>query len=389
MTATPIELGEKASDTDLLLDIDNLTVGFPTEDGLVKAVRGVSYQLRSGEALGIVGESGSGKSVSSLALLGLLPNTARISGSAKFRGQELIGKTEKDYTRIRGNQIAMIFQDPLTSLNPVYSVGFQISEAVLAHNDISKAAARDRSIELLELVGIPKSQQRVDNLPQEMSGGMRQRVVIASAMANNPDVIIADEPTTALDVTVQAQVLEALQAARRATGAALVLITHDLGVIAGQADRICVMYAGKLVEMGTVDDVFYRPRMPYALGLLGSLPRVDQGRQQRLAPIVGSPPSLVNLPPGCPFTPRCPLAQDICDTIEPDLVPTDRSDHLAACHFHESLIGVDASQLYQPTSLDTEDMTAADLDIALEVGEPDAEAAGAERTVSDDEASEG
>src|SRR5215467_6737177 len=361
MTATPIEINEKLGDTDLLLDIDNLTVGFPTEDGLVKAVRGVSYQLRSGEALGIVGESGSGKSLSSLALLGFLPNTARISGSAKFRGQELIGKTEKDYTKIRGNQIAMIFQDPLTSLNPVYSVGFQISEAVLAHNDISKAAARDRSIELLELVGIPNPSQRVDNLPHEMSGGMRQRVVIAIAMANNPDVIIADEPTTALDVTVQAQVLEALQAARRATGAALVLITHDLGVIAGQADRICVMYAGKLVEMGTVEEVFYRPRMPYTLGLLGSLPRVDQGRQHRLTPIVGSPPSLVNLPPGCPFTPRCPLAQDICDTIEPVLVPTDRPDHLAACHFHESLIGAEASQLYKPTSLDTEDMTVADL----------------------------
>jgi oligopeptide/dipeptide ABC transporter ATP-binding protein len=391
MTATPIELGEKASDTDLLLDIDNLTVGFPTEDGLVKAVRGVSYQLRSGEALGIVGESGSGKSVSSLALLGLLPNTARISGSAKFRGQELIGKTEKQYTKIRGNQIAMIFQDPLTSLNPVYSVGFQISEAVLAHNDISKAAARDRSIELLELVGIPNPKQRVDNLPHEMSGGMRQRVVIAIAMANNPDVIIADEPTTALDVTVQAQVLEALQAARRATGAALVLITHDLGVIAGQADRICVMYAGKLVEMGTVDDVFYRPRMPYALGLLGSLPRVDQGRQQRLAPIVGAPPSLVNLPPGCPFTPRCPLAQDICDAIEPDLVPTDRADHLAACHFHESLIGVEASQLYQPTSRDTEDMTAADLpDPGLvDLEEAPDDGAATPGAAADEEASEG
>jgi oligopeptide/dipeptide ABC transporter ATP-binding protein len=361
MTATPIEINEKMGDTDLLLDIDNLTVGFPTDDGLVQAVRGVSYQLRSGESLGIVGESGSGKSVSSMALLGLLPNTARITGSAKFRGQELIGKTEKDYTKIRGNRISMIFQDPLTSLNPVYSVGFQIGEAVLAHHDVSKAAARDRAIELLELVGIPNPKQRVDNLPHELSGGMRQRVVIAIAMANNPDVIIADEPTTALDVTVQAQVLEALQAARKATGAALVLITHDLGVIAGHADRICVMYAGKLVEQGTVDDVFYRPRMPYALGLLGSLPRVDQGRQQRLTPIIGSPPSLVNLPPGCPFTPRCPLAQDICDTVEPTLVPTDRADHLAACHFHESLVGVEATQLYKPTSLDTEDMTVADL----------------------------
>ena len=360
MTATPIELNEQSADTDLLLDIDNLTVGFPTDDGLVKAVRGVSYQLRAGESLGIVGESGSGKSVSSMALLGLLPKTARITGSAKFRGQQLIGKSEKQYTGIRGNKISMIFQDPLTSLNPVYSVGFQIAEAVLAHNDISKAAARDRAIELLDLVGIPNPKQRVDNLPHELSGGMRQRTVIAIAMANNPDVIIADEPTTALDVTVQAQVLEALQAARKATGAALVLITHDLGVIAGHADRICVMYAGKLVEQGTVDDVFYRPRMPYSLGLLGSLPRVDQGRQHRLTPIIGSPPSLVNLPPGCPFTPRCPLAQDICESVEPDLVPTDRLDHLAACHFHESLIGAEASQLYKPTSQDTEDLTVAE-----------------------------
>jgi oligopeptide/dipeptide ABC transporter ATP-binding protein len=296
-----------------------------------------------------------------MALLGLLPKTARITGSAKFRGQELVGKSEKEYTRLRGNKISMIFQDPLTSLNPVYSVGFQIGEAVLAHNDVSKAAARDRAIELLELVGIPNPKQRIDNLPHELSGGMRQRVVIAIAMANNPDVIIADEPTTALDVTVQAQVLEALQAARKATGAALVLITHDLGVIAGHADRVCVMYAGKLVEQGTVEDVFYRPRMPYTLGLIGSLPRVDEGRQQRLTPIIGAPPSLVNLPPGCPFTPRCPLAQDICDTVEPDLVPTDRPDHLSACHFHESLIGADPSQLYQPTSRDTEDMTIADL----------------------------
>src|SRR5215467_5648730 len=361
MTIEYNEPAPRVLDPNVLLDVEDLSVGFPTDDGVVNAVRGVSYQLRSGESLGIVGESGSGKSVSSMALLGLLPKTAQISGSARFKGEELLGKTEREYTSLRGNKIAMIFQDPLTSLNPVYSVGFQIAEAVLAHHDISKDAARDRAIELLSLVGIPNPKQRIDNLPHEMSGGMRQRVVIAIAMANNPDVIIADEPTTALDVTVQAQVLEALQAARKATGAAMVLITHDLGVIAGHADRICVMYAGKLVEQGTVDDVFYRPRMPYALGLLGSLPRVDQGRQQRLTPIIGSPPSLVNLPPGCPFTPRCPLAQDICDTVEPVLVPTDRPDHLAACHFHESLIGAEASQLYKPTSLDTEDMTAADL----------------------------
>jgi oligopeptide/dipeptide ABC transporter ATP-binding protein len=396
MTATPIELSESTADTDLLLDIHDLTVGFPTDDGLVKAVRGVSYQLRAGESLGIVGESGSGKSVSSMALLGLLPKTARISGSAKFRGMELVGKSEKEYTSLRGNKISMIFQDPLTSLNPVYSVGFQIGEAVLAHNDVSKSAARDRAIELLELVGIPNPKQRIDNLPHELSGGMRQRVVIAIAMANNPDVIIADEPTTALDVTVQAQVLEALQAARKATGAALVLITHDLGVIAGHADRVCVMYAGKLVEQGTVDDVFYRPRMPYTLGLIGSLPRVDEGRQQRLTPIIGSPPSLVNLPPGCPFTPRCPLAQDICDTVEPTLVSTDRPDHVSACHFHESLIGADPSQLYQPTSRDTEDMTVADLPDPglldrglLDHDQTDDNTTGSGRHAADGEASEG
>ena len=263
--------------------------------------------------MGIVGESGSGKSVTSLAVLGLLPKTAQISGSVKFRGDELIGLTEDEYAKYRGNKIAMIFQDPLTSLNPVYTVGYQISEAILAHNDISKKAALDRAIDLLDKVGIPHPQQRVHNYPHEMSGGMRQRVVIAIAMANNPDVIIADEPTTALDVTVQAQVLEALEAARAETGAALVLITHDLGVIAGHADRICVMYAGKLVEKGSIEDVFYRPRMPYTLGLLGSLPRLDETGRERLTPIVGAPPSLLNLPPGCPFTPRCPLAQDRCE----------------------------------------------------------------------------
>jgi peptide/nickel transport system ATP-binding protein len=345
--------------TDVLLDVDNLSVGFPTDDGLVQAVRGVSYQLRRGDSLGIVGESGSGKSVTSLAVLGLLPKTAKVTGSVRLHGEELLGKTEGEYAKLRGNKIAMIFQDPLTSLNPVYSVGFQIAEAVLAHNDVSKKAARDRAIELLGLVGIPFPEQRVDNYPHEMSGGMRQRAVIAIAMANNPDVIIADEPTTALDVTVQAQVLEALEAARAETGAALVLITHDLGVIAGHADRICVMYAGKLVEKGSIDDVFYTPRMPYSLGLLGSLPRLDETGRDRLTPIVGSPPSLVNLPPGCPFTPRCPLAQDICEEQEPDLYPTDSPTHVAACHFHERLVGVSSEQLFGTASVDTEDIAAA------------------------------
>lgn len=351
ISATEIQLDPRPA-SDILLEVEDLTVGFPTDDGLVEAVRGVTYQLRPGDSLGIVGESGSGKSVSSMAVLGLLPKNARITGSIRFRGAELLGKTENEYSAIRGRKIAMIFQDPLTSLNPVYSVGFQLAEAVLAHNDVSKKAAMDRAIELLATVGIPYPEQRVHSYPHELSGGMRQRAVIAIAMANDPDVIIADEPTTALDVTVQAQVLEALEAARTQTGAAMVLITHDLGVIAGHADRICVMYAGKLVEKGTVDDIFYRPRMPYSLGLLGSLPRLDESDRRRLTPIVGSPPSLLNVPPGCPFTPRCPLAQDICETTEPELVPTDSPAHLAACHFHEQLAGTDAEDVFEATSAD-------------------------------------
>jgi len=343
---TNIQLGKQENDSDVLLDVNDLTVAFPTDDGVVQAVRGVTYQLRRGEALGIVGESGSGKSVSSMAVMGLLPKNARITGSVRFQGEQLLGKTDNQYSRIRGNKIAMIFQDPLTSLNPVYNVGFQIAEAVLAHNDISKREARDRAIELLRVVGIPFPEQRVDNYPHEMSGGMRQRVVIAIAMANNPDVIIADEPTTALDVTVQAQVLEALEAARAETGAALVLITHDLGVIAGHVDRICVMYAGKLVEKGSIDDIFYRPRMPYALGLLGSLPRLDSSRKQRLSPITGAPPSLVNLPPGCPFTPRCPLAEEICDREETELLPVEGSGHSAACHFRNRVADVEAADIF-------------------------------------------
>jgi peptide/nickel transport system ATP-binding protein len=359
-----IQLGKQETDPDVLLDVDDLTVAFPTDDGVVQAVRGVTYQLRRGEALGIVGESGSGKSVSSMAVMGLLPKSARITGSVRFRGEQLLGKSDNQYSAIRGKKIAMIFQDPLTSLNPVYNIGFQLAEAVLAHNDVSKKEARNRAIELLRLVGIPFPEQRIDNYPHEMSGGMRQRVVIAIAMANNPDVIIADEPTTALDVTVQAQVLEALEAARAETGAALVLITHDLGVIAGHVDRICVMYAGKLVEKGSIDDIFYRPRMPYALGLLGSLPRLDSSKKERLSPITGAPPSLVNLPPGCPFTPRCPLAQEVCERIEPELVPIDTTQHLAACHFHEKLVGVSARQLFGTSSADPDLLDTADPEVA-------------------------
>jgi oligopeptide/dipeptide ABC transporter ATP-binding protein len=350
-----------------LLAVDNLTVSFPSDDGLVQAVRGVSYRLMPGESMGIVGESGSGKSVSSMAVMGLLPKNARINGSIRFRGQELLGLSDKEYNRLRGAKIAMIFQDPLTSLNPVYTVGYQIAEAVLVHHDVSKKAARDRAIELLQIVGIPFPEQRVDTYPHELSGGMRQRIVIAIAMANDPDVIIADEPTTALDVTVQAQVLEALEAARAETNAALVLITHDLGVIAGHAERICVMYAGKLVETGTTDDVFYQPRMPYTLGLLGSLPRLDQAEKHRLTPIQGSPPSLLNLPPGCPFTPRCPIAEPLCDREEPELLQIGGTSQKAACHFRDRVAGAAPGDIFAATAKD--DVVPDDLD-APEVSTP-------------------
>ncbi|WP_306215606.1 ABC transporter ATP-binding protein [Actinoplanes sp. RD1] len=319
-----------------LLQVQDLTVEFPTEDGVLAAVRGVSYEVGRGESVGIVGESGSGKSVTSLAVMGLLPRNARVSGSVRLLGEELLSRTDAELSKIRGRNVAMIFQDPLTSLNPVHTVGAQIAEAVLAHRDVPKQKAMRRATELLEIVGIPFPELRARNYPHELSGGMRQRIVIAIAMANDPELIIADEPTTALDVTVQAQVLEALEAARRETGASLVLITHDLGVIAGHTDRVNVMYAGKLVETGTVDEIFHRPRMPYTLGLLSSLPRIDESGRQRLTPIAGSPPSLLTLPAGCPFAPRCPMAQPICSTAEPPLLrvaPT----HAAACHFHDSV----------------------------------------------------
>ena len=352
--AVGVDAGAPDHDADVVLSVDDLTVGFPTEDGLVKAVRGVSYEVRKGEALGIVGESGSGKSVTSLAVMGLLPRTAKITGSAKVVGQEVLGLGDEEFSKIRGKRVSMIFQDPLTSLNPVYTVGKQLAEAVLVHNDVSDEQALQRAIELLGIIGIPFPEQRVHAYPHELSGGMRQRVVIAIAMANNPDVIIADEPTTALDVTVQAQVLGALETARRETGAALVLITHDLGVIAGQVERVNVMYAGKLVESGTVDEIFYSPRMPYTLGLLGSLPRLDQTRAARLTPILGTPPSLVNLPRGCPFMPRCPMAEELCREEEPELLPVSAGRHASACHFSNRLEGAEATDLFKPAEVDAE-----------------------------------
>ncbi|MBK1785688.1 ABC transporter ATP-binding protein [Prauserella cavernicola] len=346
---TPTDPTTTAGDT--VLEVEDLTVQFPTDEGLVEAVRGVNYELRRGEVLGIVGESGSGKSVTSLAVMGLLPKTARVSGSVRFNGNELLESTDKQLSRIRGRGISMVFQDPMTSLNPVYTVGDQIAETILVHNDISKKAAHKQAIELLETVHIPNPEQRAKSYPHELSGGMRQRVVIAIAMANQPDVIIADEPTTALDVTVQAQILDALRTAQKETGAAMILITHDLGVIAGQADRVMVMYAGKPVEKGTADEVFYTPRMPYTLGLLGSLPRLDV-KTERLTPIAGSPPSVINMPPGCPFSPRCPLSDDICDQEEPDLESGSDSGHLAACHFSYRVEGHEPADLFRPNAED-------------------------------------
>ena len=336
-----------------LLEVDDLHVDFRTEDGLVRAVRGVSYSLVSGKVLGIVGESGSGKSVSTMALLGLLPRTAQIKGSAVFKGEELIGMHDGRLNEIRGKRIAMIFQDPMTSLNPVYKVGAQIAEAIRTTGDVNKHDAKRRAIRALEMVGIPQASRRADSYPHEFSGGMRQRAMIAMAMVNDPDVIIADEPTTALDVTVQAQILETLREVQAETGAALILITHDLGVVANMADEVMVMYAGRPVESGTVDDIYDKPRMPYTVGLLGSLPRLDAAGAERLTPITGSPPSLLNLPPGCPFQPRCPMARERCVEEEPPLYATDGYAHLAACHFWEELQGnVRADQVFATTSVD-------------------------------------
>jgi peptide/nickel transport system ATP-binding protein len=326
--------------TDLLLEVDDLSVDFGTEDGAVHAVRNVSFTLGQREVLGIVGESGSGKSVSSMAIMGLLPKTAKVTGSIKFQGEELVGLTYKELRKYRGNRIAMIFQDPMTSLNPVYTVGYQLSEAYRAHHDVSKSAAWSKAVESLALVGIPQPDRRAKQYPHEFSGGMRQRAVIAMSIINDPELIIADEPTTALDVTVQAQILETLLSIRDETNAAIMMITHDLGVVAGMVDRVQVMYGGTIVETGGVDEVFETPRMPYTVGLLGSIPNPTLlGR--RLTPIKGAPPSLMNLPTGCSFSPRCPLVIDDCHSAEPPLASTGHGGHRARCIRWEHLAGVD------------------------------------------------
>jgi peptide/nickel transport system ATP-binding protein len=314
-----------------VLRVRDLHVTFNSEAGVVRAVRGVSYDLRPGKTLGIVGESGSGKSASALAIMGLLPEMARVSGSALLNNRDLVGLDDEALSGIRGRDIAMIFQDPLSALTPVLSVGEQLAEALNAHGSRPRGEIWERSVQLLELVGLPDPPARLKSYPHELSGGMRQRVMIAIAIANRPSVIIADESTTALDVTIQAQVLDVLRTAQKETGAAVLMITHDLGVVAGMADDVLVMYAGRPVEYGTVADIFYRPTMPYTMGLLAAVPRPDLGKSRRLAPIEGSPPSLVALPPGCPFAPRCPLVIERCLEREPELLVHSPGGHAAAC----------------------------------------------------------
>lgn len=314
-----------------LLEVSNLTVHFPTDDGLVKAVDGISFSVEPGETLGIVGESGSGKSVSALTVMGLVTRKqADISGEAIFQGQDLLQLTQEEMRGVRGAKISMIFQDPMTSLHPYYRVGDQIAEAIREHRDVSKKAAFDQAVEMLGKVNIPQPRERARQYPHEFSGGMRQRAMIAMALCLNPDLLIADEPTTALDVTVQAQILDLIDKLKQEFNAAVIIITHDLGVVAEHCDDIQVMYAGKVVEVAHTDDIYYSPHHPYTWGLLGSIPHVGV-ETDRLKPIRGRPPSLINVPSGCAFHPRCPHVFDRCRREVPNLLPTDGS-HADACH---------------------------------------------------------
>ncbi len=322
-----------------LLVVKNLETQFKTQDGIVKAVNNVSFHVDRGETLGIVGESGSGKSVTSLSIMRLIPNPPGriVGGQIIFDGENLLDYTEEEMRHIRGNRIAMIFQDPMTSLNPVLTIGRQITESLELHMKLSPKEARNRAIELLQMVGIPGAARRIDDYPHQFSGGMRQRVMIAMALSCNPELLIADEPTTALDVTIQAQILELIQRLQHELGTAVIIITHDLGVVAGMADRVIVMYAGRVVEEGPTEEIFARPRMPYTIGLLRSIPRLDEEEGRRLTPIRGLPPDLINLPQICPFSPRCDyFIPGACDQQVPPLrevVP----GHKAACLFDITL----------------------------------------------------
>jgi peptide/nickel transport system ATP-binding protein len=329
-----------------LLDVKDLRTHFRTDDGIVKAVDGVSFEVEKGQTLGIVGESGCGKSVTCLTIMGLNPKRNTISsGQAVFKGEDLLSMPKRRLRDIRGNDIAMIFQDPMTSLNPVHSIGRQLIEAIKLHRDVTTRQARARALELLKAVGIPRAERRMDDYPHQFSGGMRQRVMIAMALLNDPDLLIADEPTTALDVTTQAQILELMNRLQREFGSAIIIITHDLGVVAETADDVVVMYAARIVERAPVSKLFNRPHMPYTWGLLGSLPRLDADTE-RLTQIPGQPPSLLNPPRGCRFHPRCPYVMTVCKEREPELLPiSDDREHLQACHLDEQTKDREAAKL--------------------------------------------
>jgi peptide/nickel transport system ATP-binding protein len=351
-----------------LLEVADLNVTFDTGDVRVSAVRGASYRIDPGEVVAIVGESGSGKTTAAMAVVGLLPEHTDVSGSVRLHGEELLGLSDQAMSRIRGKSIGTVFQDPMSALTPVYTIGDQIAEAIKVHNrEISRAGARKRAVELLELVGIVQPESRARAFPHELSGGERQRVVIAIAIANDPDLLICDEPTTALDVTVQAQILDLLRTARDVTGAGVLIITHDLGVVSEFADRALVMYAGRPVEIATVAELYRDRRMPYTAGLLGSVPRLDSPQGTRLVPIPGAPPTMTSLPDACQFAPRCPLVISECRSAEPDLVEV-RDGHWAACIRTDEVAGRSAADIYhvstQPVSGDG---TVADPPVVLQV----------------------
>lgn len=317
-----------------LLQVSDLKTHFFTRDGVVKAVDGVTFSLESGKTLAVVGESGSGKSVTALSLMRLIPDPPGkiVEGEILFKDEDVLHMSESKVRALRGDRIAMIFQDPMTSLNPVYRVGKQIGESLRLHKGMSRKEALDRAIELLSMVGIPNPADRAKDYPHQFSGGMRQRAMIAMALACDPDILIADEPTTALDVTIQAQILDLMVALQERTGTSIIMITHDLGVVADMADDVMVMYGGKQVEYASAEEVFYRPMHPYTWGLLDSLPRHDVDEKGTLLPITGQPPSLIRVPGGCSFHPRCPFAKDVCVTTIPALREV-AAGHLAACHF--------------------------------------------------------
>ncbi|MYY00624.1 ABC transporter ATP-binding protein [Streptomyces sp. ATexAB-D23] len=326
-----------AGDDEAFLSVRDLRIHFQTDDGLVKSVDGVSFDVKPGRTLGIVGESGSGKSVTSLGILGLhrtAPN-ARISGEVLLDGEELLGASDDRVRELRGRKMAMIFQDPLSAMHPYFTVGAQIVEAYRVHNKVSRKTARTRAVEMLDRVGIPEPHKRADAYPHEFSGGMRQRAMIAMALVNNPELLIADEPTTALDVTVQAQILDLIRDLQKEFGSAVIMITHDLGVVAEMADDLLVMYGGRCVERGPAEKVFYEAQHPYTWGLLTSMPRIDREETERLIPVKGQPPSLINVPGGCAFNPRCPYADipkdNLTRTTRPELEPVG-DGHFSACH---------------------------------------------------------